>query len=430
MSTTLNKLVTSHQPRDDNKAYYDQAGIIELLAALAAPEERRVIIEFIKTSTTNWSKHLVLNTHKKQTENTPCYSTEIGPGILTVLLERGDLDQHERAPQVQLIFSRDNATGVVSLTPRIEGCMVTTRMLDTYDQINRELMLGKTVTFLSAEQIITYIEQVAAHNATAIAFRQELGDPKTALLQSGVSQDVRLTFSATLAGNQLEVQTLVEDEQERDDNILNIIKLDNVGEDGRISLEISAKTRFNSAQASAHALHTTPEFQEVWDEVRATPGTDDANVLAAEARLTAAKEHVVEPAALPEQAAKEAPKEVERASIEAVYPAFTSKMHVNIQGDDKHLLAYVIARTLDSDIGVDDIRALQAFKQYVLDGEGLANVDNWGFHAMTVRDGGAQLSQNFMRAGNNFFIAIYDRTVNITTDKLATLVIYQCKLAD
>lgn len=397
---------------NNGKLYYNQETLSAYFRHRAANDELVDIIKFVDSMTSKWSRHLVLNTHKKQTEQTPRYSVAEGPGILTVLLERSDLEVGERAPQLQMIFNRSDAG--IAITPRIAGCMTTSRMIDTFDQINRELLAGETVRFTSADQIVTYVEQVSAHSATAIGFRQELGDPKAALIAAD-KPDLRIAFTAELEGDQVKVQTLIEDEDLHADNVVNTILLDNIGKEGQIQLEISAKTRFNSAQAQAQELHESAPFQQVWSEVRDTPATSDANIAAAEA--------VLQEELAPQDSVDRV---IQTALVEI--PAIDSTKHLYIEGDDEHMLTHLLDRLAISNIGMRDKRALTGFRHFVLEGEGLANVDQWGFHARTVRDGGAGLSENFLRSGNNFFITIYDRDVKLTQTQLASLVIFQCKI--
>lgn len=383
-----NQIDGAEENNGHGREFYNRIGLINHLRNHATVDELAEIIKFIDESTATWSRFLVLNTHKKQTEQTPVYSLQDGPGILTVLLERSDLEVGERAPQLQMILSRSDR-GEIAITPRISGCMATSRMINTFDQINRELNAGRVVAFISAEQITTYIDQVAEHNGTVTGFRQELGDPYGALVQSGVPEP-KVTFTAQKKGDQVEVRVIVEDENDTN-NVLNVILMDNVGGEGRISLEISAKTRFNSASAAAQELHTSETFKEVWSEVRDTPATSDESIAAAEAALRE----------------EQAPlKKIEARTAEAL--ATGPFGAIEILGTDTFVLQFFIRRLREEgDLSERDQRSLRAFEHFVLNGEGLANLDKWSFRAAVSLEKDEE-EKRVLREDNNVYILIYD----------------------
>jgi hypothetical protein len=388
--TNKKQIIGAEENNGHGREYYNRIGLIQHLRGHTTDDELVELTKFIDESTANWSRFLALNTHKKQTEQTPVYSLQDGPGILTVLLERSDLEVGERAPQLQLILSRSDR-GEIAITPRISGCMATSRMINTFDQINRELNAGRTVAFTSAESITTYIEQVSEHNGTVVGFRQELGDPYSALLQSGVPEP-KVVFTAQRKDKQVEVRVLVEDENNTN-NVLNVITLDNVGTEGRVSLEISEKTRFGSASAAAQELHTSETFKEVWQDVRETAATSDENIAAAEAVLRE------------EQAPATKAQAEAVAEIALQVGPFGA---IEILGTDTFVLHFFIRRLREAgDLSERDERALRAFELFVLNGEGLANLDKWSFRAAVLLEKDEE-EKRLMRDDNNAYIFIYD----------------------
>lgn len=392
------------EQENNGKQYFNREQLIEQFRFCAANDELTDIIKFIDESTATWSRHLVLNTHKKQTTETARYSLEDGPAILTVLLDRGDLEIGERAPQLQMIFSRLE-DGTVAITPRIQGCMATSRLIDTFDQINRELLLGQTVVFTSAGQVTTYVEQVAAQMGTATGFRMELGDPRQALIEAG-DPDPTVHYTTILNNDQVEVRVIAKDVH--GDSLIGLIMLDQVGKDGRIQLEMSAKTRFNTASAQANELHQSKEFAPVWNDVRETRATPDAVIDAAEQALRPG-------------VTKEAEAE------QAVAPgAAVSMGDVSVTGRDEHMLKLFMQRLLDhGQLNVRDQRALRAFDDFVMGGEGLANADEWSYVASIALDP-SESEDAILRKNNNAYIVIYDDSTQ--TDENTVIVIWQGRI--
>jgi hypothetical protein len=400
--------------------FYTRAEIDEYLREYSANDELADNLKFIDEKTALWSKHLALNTHKKQTTDTPRYSVENGPNILTVTLERSDLDEGERAPKLQMFFA-DYGKGGIAIRPRIEGAMVTHRMLDTFAQITKELQAGQAVIFTTLEQIVTFITQVADHEGTVTGFRQELGDPEQALLEAQVPNPTVYFRMQKKDGNEVEIEALGKGDPGEDDTLLKLLVLNVESQNGAFVLAMSAESR----AATFEREQALSERQEAWNEVRSVEPTPDEAVgtTTEEARaLLAHAEELVE--------AQSPGKILAENVMDTIVHAqpIRAMKDVEVTGNDEYMLDHFIERLLVSLISERDKRALMAFRHYILDGEGLANVDNWAFHAALVRDGGERLSQNFLRDGNNAYIAIYDRAVKLGQEQSPALAIYQCKV--
>lgn len=410
--------VVSEQENNGIK-YYTRAQFGEFLREHSANDELVDNLKFIEEKTAMWSKHLVLNTHKKQTEDTPRYSVENGPGILTVTLERGDLDEGERAPKLQMFFADYGKDGI-AVRPRLEGSMVTTRMLDSFAQITKELQAGRAVIFTTLEQIVTFVTQVADHEGTVKGFRQELGDPEQALAEAGVPNSTVYFRMQKKDDGEVEVEALGRGDAGEDDTLLKRLVLGIESQNGGFVLAMSAESR----QATFEREQALSERGEAWNEVRDVKPTPDEAVgtTTEEARaLLAQAEELVE-AQSPDTVGAENVMD----TIVHAQPIRAIK-DVEVIGNDEYMLDHFIERLLVSLISERDKRALIAFRQYILDGEGLANVDNWGFQA-ALRDAGASLRPNFLRDGNNAYIVIYDRAVKLGQQQSPALALYQCKV--
>lgn len=401
--------------------YYNRAQFGEFLREHSANDELVHNLKFIDEKTALWSKHLALNTHLKQTEDTPRYSVESGPGILTITLDRSDLEPGDRAPKLQMFFADYGQNGI-AVRPRVEGAMVTHRMLDTYDQITKELQTGAAVTFNTLEQIVTFVGSVADHEGTVTGFRQELGDPEQALIEAHVPNPVVYFRMQKKDGREVEIEALGKGDEGEDDTLLKLLVLSDEGEAGALVLAMSAETR----AATFEREQALSENSEAWNEVRTVEPTPDAAVgtTTEEARALLAQAEVLVDAAEAERIAGENALD----NIVHAQPIRAIK-DVEVSGNDEYMLEHFIERLLVSNLGMRDKKALIAFRHYVLDGEGLANVDSWAFHAALVHNSAeVPVTPDFLREGNNAFIAIYDRAVKLDHNQSPAVAIYQCKV--
>jgi hypothetical protein len=400
--------------------FYTRAELDEYLREHSANDELVDNLKFVDEKTAVWSKHLALHTHKKQTLDTPRYSIETGPNIVTITLERSDLDEGERAPKLQMIFADYGKDGI-AVRPRVEGAMVTYRMLDSFDQITKELQMGQPVIFTTLEQIVTFVTHVADEGSTVNAFRHELGDPQQALVEAGVPNPAVYFRMQKKDDNEVEVEAWGRGDPGEVDTLLKLLVLSVEVHNGGFALGMTRETLLASIERGKELSQRS----EAWQEVRSVEPTPDEAVgtTTEEARaLLAHAEELVEaqsPSAVLVENALD--------NIVHAQPIRAIK-DVEVIGNDEYMLDHFIERLLVSLISERDKRALIAFRQYILDGEGLANVENWAFHAALVRDGGAHPSQSFLREGNNAYIAVYDRAVKLDQNQSPALAIYQCKV--
>lgn len=398
-----NKELAVTQQESNGKTYYTLDTLGKFFRETVAPDEYINVMQFVTDTLANWSKHLALNTHKKQTPDTPRFSLQEGPGILTVLLERGDLERGERAPKVQMIFAADGKG--YSITQRKEGGLVTTRMFDTFDQITQELQAGETVYCSTLEQITTYIGQVAAGETTSQLFRDNLGNPKQALLDAGDESDVY--FIADMHRNQLGVRALAPSLDGSEDRLLAEVTLENVGTNGKIVLEYSPnKSAMNQALAQVEDAHHSSTYAPVWKEVRDVKA--DAEV--------------------PAQPTREiVPTVVDPVGNDALPHGPIRKIKdVTVSGDDEDMLKIFLERLLLSNLSMRDSRALVAFKDYVLGGEGLANLDHWSFVA-TITAERTEEEQDFLVGNNNAYVFIFNEDIDTPS---AAMLTFQCQVLD
>jgi hypothetical protein len=396
------KVVNEQATPPEGVKYYTRATLADFLREHVAKDELDAVAKFIDTQTAEWSRHLVMTTHKKQTEQTPRYSFEPGPNIATLTLERGDLDAGERAPKLQMIFTDLGPEQGLAISPRTAGGMVVSRMVDTFAQIVRELQAGQSVRFNDLTQIVGFVDGCADEQTTVIGFRQELGNPLQALLEAGVP-DPEVHFRMRKVDSHIEVETFGTGSEGEDDDLLKFFILDDVGQNGQMMLSMSAETRMESMkQAAAQQERAlSPEMKMAWNEVRLIEPTRDEDVGIG--------------VALPENISGENALDV----IIHAQPIRALK-RLKVIGSDEYMLEHFIERLMVSNISMRDKKALVAFRHYILDGEGLANVDEWSFEAGLKTGDDRTFGEGILRGDNNAFIIIYNDSIS--------QVIYQCKV--
>jgi hypothetical protein len=395
----------AEQESDGTKstAYYTRHGLSMLLQETANPADLINVEKFIDDQLSAWSKHLALNTHKKQTDKTPRFSIHEGPGIITILLDRGDLEFGERAPQLQMIFS--DAENGISISPRQQGGMTTSRMLDAFDQILLELNSGKRVPFCAVDSLVTFVDHVSDHN-DSLAFRETVGDPKQALVDHGIA-DPKVTFFMYRKSNTSKV--IVEAHYNREDGsepgILFTIYLDDIGHQGNLMLKIAedspklpplAKNVERFDEASKEGPHVR-ELSETWQEVRDTPADPDS---------------VLEKHPAPSKLA------------EALAQA-TKMRDFELSGTDEAMLKHVMDRFRnEGNLSNADLIALDAASNFIFAG-GLTNVGPWEYEAaLTNADELSESEQSVLRGDNNAYIII------LAKDNAVPVLTFQCKVSD
>jgi hypothetical protein len=394
----------AEQESDGTKptVYYGRHDLSMLLQETADPSDLINVEKFIDDQLSAWSKHLALNTHKKQTDKTPRFSIHEGPGIITILLDRSDLEFGERAPQLQMIFT-DGESGI-SITPRQQGGMTTSRMLDAFDQILLELNSGKRVPFCVVDSLVTFVDHVADHT-DSLAFREAVGDPKQALVLSGI-ENPHVTFYMHRSHRNT-AKIIVEAHFDREDGseagILFTVLLDDVGHQGNLMVKVAADSpkqpplaknveRFE--EASKEGPHVK-QLSETWKEVRDTPADPDS---------------VLEK--LP------APRKLNEAVVEA-----TKMRDFYLTGSDQAMLKHVLARFRnEGNLNNLDSFALDAAESFIFAG-GLVNAGDWHYEACLTSERDEQ-ELAFLRGENNAYIIVLNKDSNVP------ILTFQCQVSD
>lgn len=378
------------------KKYYSYDELITWLRDHVANDELVDIQKFIDAHTATWSRQLVVTPHnsnsgiKKVTIDTPRYSLIFGPKILVIHLERGDLEMGERAVALRMIFAHDE-TGV-SLAARVAGGMVTSQNVDIFSQITRELIAGETVHFITLDQIVSYVSEVAIDQQEANAFRNALKNPEEALREAGDTS--RVYFAMFKDKSTYVVETLASNPNEsRAPVILNKIVLSNMGGEDGLRLGVAARDEVAE-------LHTSPAYKErVWPEVRARElhRPEDAVSGPTEPSTIAGYTDPIKP--------------------------------VKITGLDRYLLAMFLDRLHAEPLAGRDRAALRAFKDHVLGGDVLANIDQWSYKAVVLdraeNEQSLEEDYQFLFGENNVFIIIFNDAL---PDGMSDIMTFQCKV--
>lgn len=412
--TVYNKEQQVAEQEGNGIQYYNRQQLDEVLKGTVAAEELPHVMKFIDDSVSNWSRHLILNTHKKQTQDTPRFSLHEGPGIVTILLDRSDLDWGERAPQLQMIFS-DTPNGP-AISPRISGGMTTSRMLDAFDQIVLELNKDQIVSFNAVDQVVTFVDQVSDHEES-MAFREAIGDPKQALKAAG-DEDPNIFFNMFRNGDRkVHVRTLgVSKNEGQESSLLGEIILDDIGEAGRIQLRVAEDSPklpgiARNVSVYEHASKTgadeggaAAQMAPVWEEVRSTKADPDSVMDKLPTKVEAKVE--IDP---------------------TINPSEFLEFH--LAGRDKHALKFFIDRLRNNGgLSKTDSVALNAFEQFVF-GAGLANIREWSFIAC-VTDDRTEEEETLLFGDNNAYILIHNEETYHDDVKSSIIVAFQCCVAE
>jgi hypothetical protein len=381
--------------------YYTRHGLSALLQDTADPADLMNVEKFIDDQLAAWSRHLALNTHQKQTNDTPRFSINEGPGIVTIMLDRSDLAFGERAPQLQMIFS-DGEHGL-AITPRIEGGMTTSRMLDSFDQVLLELNAGKRVPFTQLDQLVTFIDHVSDHNDAA-AFRVALGNPHQALVEAGM-KDFKLVMYMTRLenSNKIDVMGMLIRENMEDEELFQIW-LDDIGHQGQLMVKVSEESvkvptvlkNQGEAEDLSKSEGTREQLAPVWEEVRETRADPDSvlerHPPVSEERLREAVAHA--------------------SKIDGFY----------VQGRDQHMLKHVLNRFRnEGNLNNLDLMALDAAERFIFTG-GVINLPNWSYEAALIVGDRGENEERLLHGDSNAYVVI------CVDDRHVPTLVFQCKV--
>ncbi|BDD79626.1 hypothetical protein [Burkholderia phage FLC9] len=403
----------AEQESDGKKptTYYGRHDLSMLLQETADPADLINVEKFIDDNLTSWSKHLALNTHKKQTDKTPRFSIHEGPGIITILLDRGDLEFGERAPQLQMIFT--DGDGGIAITPRQQGGMTTSRMLDAFDQILLELNSDKRVPFKQVDSLVTFVDHVSDHN-DSLAFREAIGDPKQALILHGIEEPDVVFYMYRIPNKEkkVAVEAHFNKRDGSEPGILFTIWLDDVGHQGNLMLKIAEDSpkqpalALNTRRVSSDVVNgelvsgegANAELAPVWEEVRSTPADPDSVL----------EKH---------------PKPVSMGKLKEALDQATKISEFKLSGSDQAMLKHVMDRFRnEGNLSNLDLMSLDAAQNFIFAG-GLLNVAGWSYEASLT---GARTEEDLslLRGDNNAYIIILADGSNVP------VLTYQCKVSD